>query len=121
PAPFKASWSGTFATTSYAGNGLVFKGNTGGIPRTFVDGTSNTIMFAERYQVCAGATATGGTVQNLWGLGVYNQRMPLFAVLAPSNQQSTNQVAPSTALPKTWNNALVTLRVGKDNGPTMTK
>jgi type II secretory pathway pseudopilin PulG len=30
---------GTYATTSYAANALVFKSNTAGLPRTFVDGT----------------------------------------------------------------------------------
>jgi prepilin-type N-terminal cleavage/methylation domain-containing protein len=101
PAPFGASYVGEFATTSYAGNGLVFKGNTGGLPRTFVDGTSNTIMFAERFQVCA--PASGGPVHNLWGLGLYDRRMPTFATLAPagsySNPIGTGQVAPATAAP----------------------
>src|SRR4029453_5745562 len=55
-----------FATTSYAANGMVFKGNSG-LPRTFVDGTSNTIMFAERYQVCT--PASGDPVYNLWAYG----------------------------------------------------
>jgi len=59
-----------FATTSYAANGLVFKSNTGGLPRTFQDGTSNTIMFAERYQVCT--PATGSPVYNLWAFGRNN-------------------------------------------------
>jgi prepilin-type N-terminal cleavage/methylation domain-containing protein len=120
-APYKASFSGLYATTSYAGNGLVFKGNTGGIPRTFVDGTSNTIMFAERYQVCQ--PASGAAVQNLWGLGTYSPSMPTFATLTPSSitATSTNQVAPAAALPTTWNSAAVSLRVGKDNGSTTTK
>ena len=48
--------AGEFATTSYAANGYVFRSNTGGLPRTFVDGTSNTVMFAERYQVCTPAS-----------------------------------------------------------------
>jgi len=61
-----------FATTSYAANGMVFKSNTGGLPRTFVDGTSNTVMFAERYQVCTPAnsnTAGNEPVYNLWAYG----------------------------------------------------
>jgi prepilin-type N-terminal cleavage/methylation domain-containing protein len=101
PAPFQSSYVGEFATTSYAGNGLVFKGNTGGLPRTFVDGTSNTIMFAERFQVCA--PASGTTIYNFWGLGLYDARMPTFATLAPAglytNPTGTGQVAPSTAAP----------------------
>src|SRR5436305_4802652 len=59
--------AGEFATTSYAANGYVFRSNTGGLPRTFVDGTSNTVMFAERYQVCT--PASGNPVYNLWAFG----------------------------------------------------
>jgi len=59
--------AGEYATTSYAANGYVFRSNTGGLPRTFVDGTSNTIMFAERYQVCT--PASGNPVYNLWAFG----------------------------------------------------
>lgn len=38
---------------SYAANAQVFHGNPG-LPRTFRDGTSNTIAFAEHYTVCEG-------------------------------------------------------------------
>src|SRR5436190_7546915 len=62
--------AGEYATTSYAANGYVFRSNTGGLPRTFVDGTSNTIMFAERYQVCT--PASGNPVYNLWAFGRNN-------------------------------------------------
>jgi prepilin-type N-terminal cleavage/methylation domain-containing protein len=62
--------AGEYATTSYAANGYVFRSNTGGLPRTFVDGTSNTIMFAERYQVCT--PASGNAVYNLWAYGRNN-------------------------------------------------
>jgi type II secretory pathway pseudopilin PulG len=40
------------ATSSYAANWLAFKRGEAGIHNGFPDGTSNTIMFAERYQVC---------------------------------------------------------------------
>src|SRR6266446_4917344 len=68
--------AGVFATTSYAANGLVFKSNTAGLPRTFVDGTSNTVMYSERYQVCTSGIAIGGAASgtqfyNLWALGSY--------------------------------------------------
>jgi len=102
PPPFQQTWTGLYATTSYAANGLVFKGNTGGLPRTFVDGTSNTIMFAERFQICSGKYAQTGTTTsayNLWGMGVYSSHMPAFAVLAPAGQQSTFQIAPATSPP----------------------
>ncbi len=49
-----ATW-GSRGATSYAANWYVFGNNDGGsaqIPRTFQDGTSNTIVFVERYAVC---------------------------------------------------------------------
>jgi prepilin-type N-terminal cleavage/methylation domain-containing protein len=62
--------AGEYATTSYAANGYVFRSNTGGLPRTFVDGTSNTVMFAERYQICTPAgTNNPPPVYNLWAFG----------------------------------------------------
>jgi prepilin-type N-terminal cleavage/methylation domain-containing protein len=63
--------AGEYATTSYAANGYVFRSNTGGLPRTFVDGTSNTVMFAERYQICtpANSSASNPPVYNLWAFG----------------------------------------------------
>jgi len=97
PAPFEQSYVGEFATSSYAANGLVFKGNSGGLPRTFVDGTSNTIVFAERFQVCA--PASGRTVYNSWALGTYDANMPTFATLVPSSMPSTlttGQVTPAS-------------------------
>jgi prepilin-type N-terminal cleavage/methylation domain-containing protein len=65
--------------TSYAANGLVFGSNftganglpTGGgdpgqarIPSTFQDGTSNTILFAEKYADCGGNNGSTGTGNN---------------------------------------------------------
>jgi prepilin-type N-terminal cleavage/methylation domain-containing protein len=98
PKPFEQTYVGEFATTSYAANGLVFKGNSGGLPRTFVDGTSNTVVFAERFQVCQ--PATGRPIHNMWGLGTYDPRMPTFATLVPSSgfpaTLSTDQVAPAS-------------------------
>jgi prepilin-type N-terminal cleavage/methylation domain-containing protein len=54
--------------TSYASNEFVFTIQDGGfarIPRTFKDGTSNTIVFAERYSQCVYDTA-GDTIQHNW-------------------------------------------------------
>src|SRR5262249_37450056 len=48
-----------FALSSYAGNALVFVPGAG-IPRSFPDGTSNTLMFTTRYQMCNGTP-------NAWG------------------------------------------------------
>jgi prepilin-type N-terminal cleavage/methylation domain-containing protein len=50
--------------TSYSANWFVFQGNGSGgsiarIPATFADGTSNTVVFAERYCICQ-------SVQHIW-------------------------------------------------------
>ncbi len=48
---------GSYGGCSYASNYLVFGNQPGGsakIPSTFTDGTSNTIVFGERYTVCGG-------------------------------------------------------------------
>jgi len=104
-----------FATTSYAANGYVFRSNTGGLPRTFVDGTSNTIMFAERYQVCtpAGTGTAAAPVYNLWAFGrndapVANNKKPsppAFYFIAKAGNAPENtatiQKAPKLPLPTT--------------------
>jgi len=69
-------FKGWLATSSYAANYLVFK--QGGIrfPASFRDGTSNTIMFSERYQVCHGQpTAWGYSAVYTWApmFMYYNQ------------------------------------------------
>jgi prepilin-type N-terminal cleavage/methylation domain-containing protein len=99
---------GEYATTSYAANGMLFKSNSGGLPRSFVDGTSNTVMFAERYQVCT--QASGDAVYNLWAYGrndgaVVSKKRPsppafYFVAKAgtkPENQ-ATIQLAPKSPL-----------------------
>src|SRR5439155_2566454 len=103
--------AGEYATTSYAANGYVFRTNTGGLPRTFVDGTSNTIMFAERYQVCTPATPPA--VYNLWAFGrndanaVSNKRPspPAFYFIAKAGNAPENtptiQKAPKLPLATT--------------------
>jgi prepilin-type N-terminal cleavage/methylation domain-containing protein len=102
-----------YATTSYAANGYVFRSNTGGLPRTFVDGTSNTVMFAERYQVCTPAgTGTGNEpVYNLWAFGRNNGAVssgkrpspPAFYFIAKSGDANgpTIMRAPVSPLPTT--------------------
>jgi prepilin-type N-terminal cleavage/methylation domain-containing protein len=63
------AWDGR-GGISYASNWFVFGGNGNGgsqaaIPRTFVDGTSNTIVFGERYCICR--RGLSGEVQHIWG------------------------------------------------------
>jgi len=59
---------GTYGGCSYSSNYLVFGNTPGGsarIPDTFVDGTSNTIVFMERYTACPMAMMAQG-----WQMGV---------------------------------------------------
>jgi prepilin-type N-terminal cleavage/methylation domain-containing protein/prepilin-type processing-associated H-X9-DG protein len=67
------------ATTSYAASWLVF-GKGGKTFAQIADGTSNTIMFAERYQVCDG-TPCG------WGYPELDYRAPMFAYYSAAKFQ----------------------------------
>ncbi len=81
--------NGSWAVGNYALNYQAFK--LGGqaadlwqsamvIPTHVVDGLSNTIFFAERYNTCQGASGSGGS---LWAIGKYNARwMSMFAYQA---------------------------------------
>src|SRR5205823_5908935 len=53
-------YKGWLATTSYPCNWLVFKDGTNRFPASIPDGTSNTLMFAQRYQVCNGNPTAWG-------------------------------------------------------------
>jgi hypothetical protein len=110
------SATGYYATGSYAANGLVFGSNDAGLPRSFPDGTANTIVFAERPQICR--TATGQTVYNLWGLGFYSPHMPAFATLTPDDPPtllSTGQAAPVVPLPPREQADQMLVRIGQES------
>jgi prepilin-type N-terminal cleavage/methylation domain-containing protein len=94
PAPYASSFSGLYATGSYAFNGVLFTPTKSPkFPATLSDGTSNTILFAERYQVCGLGTTQ---VPNLWAYGAYAPYAPGFSLLAPSaTEQNTNMFAPN--------------------------
>jgi prepilin-type N-terminal cleavage/methylation domain-containing protein len=81
--PYAASFTGTYATASYAANGMVFTPGSG--IKTMIDGTSNVIMLAERYQVCQRSASPTDVVYNLWGLGAYSAAMPSFATALPAS------------------------------------
>lgn len=70
-APPNNQYKGWLATTNYAADWLVFK-DSGGRIQDIADGTSNTLMFAERYQMCNGAP-TG------WGYAHLYSWAPIFA------------------------------------------
>jgi len=87
--------TGYYATGSYAVNGMLPWGR--GTVRQL---GSNTIVFAERPQVCK--TSTGESIYNLWGVGFYSPHMPAFAALAPLESPeswTTGQVYPAWPLP----------------------
>jgi hypothetical protein len=131
PAPFKAEFDGVYATTSYAVNGLAFGSNSGGIPRTFVDGMSNTIMIAERAQACTFKPSGGGsgdsataeeTVYNLWAYGTFGPSSPSYALLTPVQLKkagvgTTGQVSPVVPLPNNWSAKPITVRIGFADAP----
>jgi prepilin-type N-terminal cleavage/methylation domain-containing protein len=82
--------------SSYAGNFQVFGGaqNTNSktnwdgasrIPTTFLDGTSNTILFAEKYSRCNGTGNPGGT---WWMRGVYHGISSFTGGNNPGNDDS---------------------------------
>jgi prepilin-type N-terminal cleavage/methylation domain-containing protein len=91
PSPTVAGWTpvsaGVFATCSYAANGMVFQPGAG--MKTLIDGSTNTICLAERYQKCYNGSGTGATSQSvqtfaLWGLGAYSSAMPAFCTPLPT-------------------------------------
>lgn len=115
-------YKGWLATTNYAANWMVFKHGKSSIPATFVDGTSNTLLFAQRYQVCNDTPAAWGyAALDTWApmFGYYNQgrfqsaprqadcdpTLPQSiaspSILAALGDGSVRSVAPSVS-PETW-------------------
>jgi len=79
------SGSGTYATTSYVTNGMVFQPGSG--IKSMIDGTAATIMVAERYQVCKvgpNPSPTGPDVYTMWGLGAFSVSTAAFAMQNPA-------------------------------------
>lgn len=90
----------TTAGTNYAFNLLVFmqqggqwgwNHNTAGIAVAMQDGTSNTVLFAERYKYCA--PSTGGHTDPIWGANPWSSpngqwAVPAFGYTTASNSPS---------------------------------
>jgi len=111
-----ASWDDTPALTSYASNAQVFgitdsagvltnwEGNAS-IPRTFADGTSNTIVFAEMLGYC-GRFTSGGDGGHAWAWWGFDRAQPAFAVSWSSTSYGVNskfQVQPYPYKPPATN------------------
>jgi type II secretory pathway pseudopilin PulG len=88
-APPDDRWKGWLATSNYAANWMVFGNTLGGtasIPATFPDGTSNTIVFAERYQMCNGNPCA-------WGYSSLYYWAPMFAFYSKGKFQNAPKQA----------------------------
>ncbi len=99
--PLHASLTGTYATTSYAANGMMFQPGFG--LKDIKDGTSSTIMLTTRQRVCK--TAAGDTVYNFWGMGAYGASTPGFATPLPDGDKyptttpAMEQFVPPSSVP----------------------
>jgi len=126
-APPNNRYNGWLATTSYAANWMVFGHTDGGTAsfRMIRDGTSNTLAFAERYQMCNGnPCAWGYSSLYTWApmFGYYNkgkfQNAPTQEQCNPELPQAIDPAGIQVALmdgsahlinerisPETWWNA----------------
>jgi hypothetical protein len=103
-APPQFVYKGWLATTSYPCNYLVFKDGTNRFPQSIPDGTSNTLMFAQRYQMCNGnPTAWGYADLYYWTptFGYYStdkfQSAPSADACDPTRPQSIGSGSIQTA------------------------
>jgi hypothetical protein len=119
--PMRLPWAAPngWAGTSYGGNFLVFANpypvnlndpdglggsNTPGtwttkprIPGSFPDGTSNTILFAERYMICGDGTSAGANTRGTaWAWSHHDAAFaPAVAMESPWNDGTRFQVLPT--------------------------
>jgi prepilin-type N-terminal cleavage/methylation domain-containing protein/prepilin-type processing-associated H-X9-DG protein len=91
PPPFHSPFSGRYACGNYVANGLVFRTNAATFPTTLSDGTSSTILFAERYRLCNGTPA-------FWAWGGNGPNNPSFAFLPLPGGGATGMFAPDIPL-----------------------
>jgi len=111
--------AGTNATTSYATNWLLFTNTGANLKSTFTDGTSNTIMFAERY---AGVRLNNGAAQDQthyycrrWSTAVVNTTLPSPTTPATSSGPTFYYAAPDNNVPA--NNRMGITSIGAAAAP----
>jgi prepilin-type N-terminal cleavage/methylation domain-containing protein len=111
--------NGLWGTASYAYNPLVFRTVPTGLGRSFPDGTSQTVMFSEKYQVC-GNGQFPGTVQNYWfGSYVGNSAASDWAPVLPGTDllTPTGQYAGADFLASNLGVAPQSCNVAAPSGP----
>ncbi len=75
--------NGLWGTASYAYNPRVFRTVPASLGRSFPDGTSNTLLFSEKYQICGSGPGLG-TIQNYWfGSHVGNSAASFWSPVLP--------------------------------------
>ncbi|MBI3408982.1 MAG: DUF1559 domain-containing protein [Planctomycetes bacterium] len=94
------------ATTNFACNWLTFKTGENRIPASFPDGTSNTLIFAERYQICNG-------VPTAWGYATLYTWAPMFGYYSHGKFQSApSQDECDPTLPQSIDPAGISVALG---------
>ena len=116
-APPNNRYKGWLATTSYAANWMVF-GHTDGGTATFgmiTDGTSNTIAFAERYQVCNGTPCA-------WGYFSLYTWAPMYAYYSKGKfQNAPKQADCNPALPQAIDRAGIQVAIADGSARTVSE
>jgi prepilin-type N-terminal cleavage/methylation domain-containing protein/prepilin-type processing-associated H-X9-DG protein len=91
PQPYTSFFVTNYVSSNYAANGLVFRTNRAQFPTTLTDGTSNTILFGERYRLCNGQPT-------LWPYGGNWNTNPSFGFLPLPGGAQTSMFAPNEPL-----------------------
>jgi type II secretory pathway pseudopilin PulG len=117
-APPDNLYKGWLATSSYAANWMVFghtDGGTASIPVSFPDGTSNTMMFAERYQICHGDPCA-------WGYSSLYYWAPMFGYYSKAKFQSMpSQEECDPALPQAIGPGGIEIALGDGSARTVSE
>jgi prepilin-type N-terminal cleavage/methylation domain-containing protein/prepilin-type processing-associated H-X9-DG protein len=99
-------YDGWLATTSYGANFLVFGLGGTKYPAGISDGTSNTIFFAERYQVCNQTPCA-------WAYGAETEWAPIFAYSSVAKfQEQPRQAQCNPALPQAVHSGGINVGMG---------